>query len=183
MVGLLHPWYWLVASILLVVFVLFVWQNYKNYHPFAPRGVVMICGAVLTGLLGVAAEYWGIRNGHWEYHDLPAGRTFPMWLPFAWALTFVFLYRVEELFIACLNIRQTRKKLLLAALLSATLPTWGEIVTINLGVWTYAWPLQFFGVPLLAVLGLMVIHTAIYGLFAWVCFRFKIDDPVFAYRN
>ncbi len=182
LVGVLHRHHGVVALILGVILLTFFWQNYKLYKPFVPRGVVLICGAFLTGCLGVMAELWGIRNGYWEYHNLAPGREFPLWLPFAWSLTFIFLYRIEELFIECLQLRGMRVKLLLAALFSAFFPAWGEMVTVNLGVWTYAWPHQLFGIPALAVVLLTALHTSIYLVLMLLCQRYQIRDPVFGPR-
>ena len=55
----------------------------------------------------------------------------------------------------------------------------GEIITINLGVWTYTLPLQLFGVPLLAIFLLILFHTTIFLFFTYLCKKLNIYNPVF----
>ena len=69
------------------------------------------------------------------------------------------------------------------AFVSATLPTWGEIITIYLGVWTYHWPYKFMGVPLLAIILLMVFHMSIFMLYSFYCRKNNIINPVFNFKN
>lgn len=136
-------------------------------------------GLILAGILGFAAEIWGTTNGFWVYHDLPDGRHLPHWLPFAWGLAFAFIYVVERLTIRLLQLKTIGLKLALAIFLAALLPTWGEMVAINAGVWSYTWPLQIFGVPLLAILLLVIFHTGVNTFLSVICRRFHIVDPVF----
>ncbi len=136
-------------------------------------------GLILAGTLGVAAEIWGTTNGFWVYHDLPDGRHLPYWLPFAWGLAFAFIYVVERLTIRLLKLKSLELKLALAIFLAALLPTWGEMVAINAGVWSYTWPLQIFGVPLLAILLLVIFHTGVNTFLSVICRRLHIIDPVF----
>lgn len=133
---------------------------------------------VITGCCGVIAEKWGISNSYWEYHNLEGERDFPYWLPFAWALSFAFIYRVERTIIEIHNIKSFKSKLILASLIAITFPVIGEIITINLGVWTYNWPAQVFGVPVYAILSLVFLHTAINLLMVLICKKMKIKDPV-----
>ena len=143
------------------------------------RRTVLLSGILLSGLFGIQVELWGIGNGHWQYHDLADGRSFPYWLPFAWMLAFIFLYRLEMDLIRLLKLDSVQKKFALAVVLSVTFPTWGEIITINLGVWTYHWPHQFFGVPLLAMGLLVIFHVGVFALLTVACRLGRIDDPVF----
>ena len=162
-IGLLHHKSEVVAGILVVGGIYLVWSTGRR-QPMSGK-IFLLAGMVLTGFLGVQVEIWGTENGHWTYHDLPEGLDLPHWIPMAWMLAFVFLCRAELRFIEVLQITDLKKKLLLAAVMSIVLPTWGEIITINMGVWTYSWGLQFFGVPLVAVFLLMVFHMAVLLLF------------------
>ena len=72
---------------------------------------------------------------------------------------------------------------LLALLIAMVFPTLGEIVVINLGAWTYHWPLQLLGVPLLAIVLLMIFHTGVNFLLLVICKRLKINNVVFSYRE
>lgn len=179
LIGLFHHRDDLVALILVLLMPLLLWRQIKTRQsPY--QKTIIISGMLLTGFLGTLGEIWGVSYGHWAYHNLSDGRAFPYWLPLAWMLAFLFLYRVEAAFIAQLGLRSLKSKLILAVTLSTILPTWGEIITINLGVWTYHWDYQLLGVPLLAIILLMLFHTAIYLLFTLLCHRLGIDDPVFA---
>jgi len=137
-------------------------------------------GFFMTAIGGILAENWGIYNGLWEYHDLPDGRTFPYWLPFAWGLAFTFIYKFEAFFIEQLNIKKFQSKILLTTLCAMFLPLIGEIVTVQLGVWTYYGPLQFFGVPLYAVILLVLFHTTTYLLMIKINQKLNLPDPVFS---
>ncbi|MDH5784937.1 MAG: hypothetical protein OEZ16_04915 [Chromatiales bacterium] len=177
-IGLFHQ-YDLVVSIILAIVTPFFVINTLKRHPHTSVKILIPIGTVVTGSLGLLAEHWGIHNGHWIYHDLSDNREYAYWLFFAWALAFVFLYRVEASLIEHWKINTFRKKLLLVIVVSTILPTWGEIVAINLGTWTYSWEYQFFGVPALAILLLTLFHTGIFLLFYSICRIFKIDNPVF----
>jgi len=176
--GVIHQYDTVSAGLLLFVAMIVYWSTYAK-QPSAQRAALLLAGGFATGLFGVMAEYWGISFGHWVYHDLADERTFARWLPFAWMIAFIFLYRVEESLIRHLKIRSLKEKLILVAVLSAVLPTCGEIVAINFGVWTYAWDYQLLGVPLLAIILLMVFHTSIFLALTLVCRRYEIEDNVF----
>ncbi len=179
LIGLLHHQDGLIAIVLALLIPLLFWRVVKTQH-YPQQKLIIAGGVLLTGLLGTAGEVWGVTYGHWAYHDLSGGRHFPYWLPFAWMLAFIFLYRLEASFISLLGLKTLKSKLILAATISTLLPTWGEIITINLGVWTYYWEYQLLGVPLLAIFLLMVFHTGIYLLFTAICQRWDINDPVFS---
>ena len=70
-------------------------------------------------------------------------------------------------------------KLIIAFWLSLFVPAFGEVITINLGVWTYYWPYQVFGVPLYAFICLVFVHMLVYGILSFVCKKWKIKDNVF----
>ncbi len=179
LIGLLHDRDTMVALLLLALVPFVAWRTYKR-DPHPTKLTILIAGALTTSLLGCMGEAWGISHGYWVYHDLPGDRLFPLWLPLAWGGAFIALYRFEYACIQSLNINTLPKKLLLAGIISATLPTWGEIVAIHLDVWHYTWSYQFFGVPLLAIMLLMLCHLGIYALFFLVCSRFDVRDRVFS---
>lgn len=141
---------------------------------------VYLIGVSLTSLLGIICEFWGVSNQYWSYHNLDGNREFPYWLPVAWAWAFAFIYSIEKQIIQIKNIQSTSSKVILAMVIAMVFPTIGEIVVINLGAWSYHWPLQFFGVPLLAIFLLMVFHVGISFLMAVILRRFKIDNIVFS---
>jgi len=177
-VGLFHTYDTQLAGFLLIISVIsFILTNRKKLNPH--RKFVLIAGMVLTGILGIIVELWGITNEYWTYHDLADNRYFARWLPFAWMLAFVFLYRIAEFFIDHFRMTSLKSKLLVEIILATILPTFGEIITINLGVWTYYWGYQFFGVPLLAILLLTIFHTGIFLLLTLVCRKGMINDTVF----
>lgn len=160
---------------------IFTYRFYKEIkiNPYKYKIPILLIGTLISSFFGVLAEIWGIENGYWLYHDLSENRQFPYWLPLAWGLTFMFFYRLEERILKEVNINSFKVKLYLVVFLSAFLPTWGEIITINLGVWTYTWPLQLFGVPLLAIFLLVIFHTVIFLLFTYYCKKLDIHNPIF----
>jgi len=178
MIGYLHQQDVLVAAILAATTVLMYGLTYRQ-KPSAQRGYILLAGALVTGVGGVMAEWWGIHYGYWAYHDLPDGRHFAMWLPFAWMAAFTFLYRLEAYFINFFNLTRLKDKLILAATIAIIFPTWGEIVAIYFGVWSYSWDYQILGVPLLAIALLMVFHTLIFLIFTLYCKKHQIYDDVF----
>ncbi|WP_232835041.1 hypothetical protein [Pleomorphovibrio marinus] len=155
---------------------------YKGWKNDPEEGRVLLTGAIISGALGVCCELWGIYFGHWEYHDL-GQREFPAWLPFAWALAFTFIYRLEKNLFSAMRLTNDKHKWLLALLVVMIFPTLGEIITINMGVWTYNWPLQLFGVPLLAIFLLMVFHSGVNLLMTWICKYRSWPNEVFNPKN
>jgi hypothetical protein len=143
------------------------------------KTLVYTLGVIFSAIGGVLAEKWGISNGLWEYHDLPEGRTFPYWLPFAWGHAFSFMYSFERNYIKLLNITSPTAKIGLAVATSAILPTAGEIVAVQCGVWTYYGPFQILGIPLYAIGLLVLFHTGIYLVLAVINAKYQIGDAVF----
>ena len=94
-------------------------------------------------------------------------------------LAFYFLYSIESRLIPYLKYKTIKNKLIIAFWLSLIVPAFGEIITINLGVWTYYWPYQVFGVPLYAFMCLVFVHMIVYGILAFICKKKKINDVVF----
>ncbi|MFC4873229.1 hypothetical protein [Negadavirga shengliensis] len=156
-----------------------VYTLIKKWRRGAKDRKIYLIGAVTTGILGVICELWGIHNGYWEYHQLAGGREFPFWLPFAWALAFTYLYKLEKGIITTTGVDNMTSKMILAPIIAMIFPTLGEMITINLGVWTYQWPLQIMGVPLLAIILLTVFHTGVNLIMTWICQRNNWKNPVF----
>lgn len=175
LIGLLKE-YDLILAILLLLKILHV--IYKNIYKAGPKNWILLIGMLLTGVGGILAEHWGVSNGYWEYHEV--SRDLPLWLPFAWALAFYFLYRIEVGLIKNIQHKTIKNKLIIAIALSLIIPAVGEMITINLGVWTYYWDYQILGVPLLAFACLLAFHMFIYLLLYTVCKKYKINDLVFS---
>jgi len=175
LIGLLKE-YDLILAILLLLKILHV--IYKNIYKAARKNWILLIGMVFTGVGGILAEHWGVSNGYWEYHEV--SRALPLWLPFAWALAFYFLYRIEVGLIKNIQHKTLKNKLIIAIVLSLIIPAVGEMITINLGVWTYYWDYQILGVPLLAFACLVAFHMFIYLLLYAVCKKYKINDLVFS---
>jgi hypothetical protein len=174
LIGLLKSYDLIIALILLIKIFHVV---YKNVIISKIKNWILLYGMSLTGLAGMIGENWGVSNAYWEYHKV--SRELPLWLPFAWMLAFYFLYSIESRLIPYLEYKTIKNKLIIAFWLSLLVPAFGEIITINLGVWTYYWPYQLFGVPLYAFMCLVFVHMIVYGILAFVCKKKKINDVVF----
>ena len=145
--------------------------------PKKDKNWVLIIGMLLTGFGGIVGETWGVANGYWEYHEVT--KSIPLWVPFAWMLAYHFLYKLERNLIPLLEEQTQKNKILLAIILALVLPAFGEVITIQLGVWTYYWPYQIFGVPLYAFLCLLFVHMLVYSILHFICKRYKINDIVY----
>ena len=174
LIGLLKSYDLFIALILLIKIIHVV---YKNVIIPKIKNWILLYGMSLTGLAGMIGENWGVSNAYWEYHKV--SRELPLWLPFAWMLAFYFLYSIESRLIPYLKYKTIKNKLIIAFWLSLLVPAFGEIITINLGVWTYYWPYQLFGVPLYAFMCLVFVHMIVYGILAFICKNQKINDIVF----
>ena len=175
-IGLLH------AHDLLVALILALHLLRKFYLMFRKNGnknYVLVLGMVLTGIFGVLAEKWGIYYGYWEYHDLSGSRTFPYWLPFAWMLSFYFIYDLELKLLKVIHIDLLKYKIIFALIIVAVFPTIGEMITIALGVWTYHWPYKIIGVPVYAIIALVVLHSFVQLLLVIYCNQKQIQDPIY----
>ena len=137
-IGLFHEHDGMVALALAISGVWFLRNTYLK-NPTQAQAFVLISGMFISAAFGTIVEYWGIQNGYWAYHDLSGNPPFPLWLPIAWSLAFIGLYRVESHFVQHLKITSMHKKLTLACAFSIFLPTWGEVIAINMGVWSYTW--------------------------------------------
>lgn len=175
-IGLLHEHdFWVAVLLFLKIAKTFITKILKEKH------WVLLVGMLLTGGLGVLAEHWGVSNRFWEYHDVP--RNLPYWLPFAWMLAFSFLYKLETRTIPYLQQKSIKNKIILTTLFVLFFPAYGEVITINLGVWTYYWPYQFLGVPLYALICLAALHMGINWILYLVCKKYQIKDIVFTAAN
>ena len=176
-IGVFHEHDFWVAILLLLYFLVFASKYYLKTSQ--TKNWILLIGMVITGVLGICAEIWGVTNGFWEYHDLPNNRQLPYWLPLAWMFAFRFIYNLERKLIISLQLKKLSHKTWLAIFITAFFPAYGEVITINLGVWTYSWPYQFLGVPLYAVICLVALHMGInFILSIWVKKK-NIKDPVF----
>lgn len=171
-IGFLHSYDYVIALILLVYILI-------NFKKRIYNDKILFWGMLFTGLFGALAELWGIHNHFWFYHDLSQGRTFPYWLPLAWALAFRLMYKFEKEILTIIDINKLTHKYLLFFIVSLIFPVMGEIITINLGVWTYTWPYQFFGVPVIAMFLLVAFHMVINTAFLGVCKKYQIKNAVF----
>ncbi len=177
LIGFFHQYDKLVAAFL---FSYLVYSLVRAFRQEDKEKWIYLIGVGITSLLGTLCETWGITNQYWSYHNLDNARQFPYWLPVAWGLAFVVIYRLEKEIILIKNIQSVQSKILLALVISMIFPTIGEIVVINLGAWTYYWPLQFFGVPLLAIFLLMVFHTGVNFLLVVLCKQLNIENAAFS---
>lgn len=165
--------------ILAILLFLKVVQNcYKEIvKPTTNKNWILLIGMLLTGFGGIVGETWGVQNGYWEYHEV--NRELPLWLPFAWMLAFHYLYKLERNLIPLLSNQTQKNKILFAIILSLILPAFGEMITIYLGVWTYYWPYQIFGVPLYAFICLVFVHMLVYTILHFICKKYQWKDTVF----
>jgi hypothetical protein len=165
--------------ILAILLFLKVVQNcYKEIvKPTTNKNWILLIGMLLTGFGGIVGETWGVQNGYWEYHEV--NRELPLWLPFAWMLAFHYLYKLERNLIPLLSNQTQKNKIFFAIILSLILPAFGEMITIYLGVWTYYWPYQIFGVPLYAFICLVFVHMLVYTILHFICKKYQWKDTVF----
>ena len=175
-IGYLHQYDFWVALFLLCYFIYIL---YKSYYKSDNKNWTLLIGMFLTGGLGICAEIWGVHYGYWEYHDLTNNRQLPYWLPLAWMFAFRIIYQLETQLIEVLNLKKLSHKIWMAVLITAIFPAYGEVITINLGVWTYSWPYQFLGVPLYAVICLVTLHMGINFLLSLWVKKKGIKDRVF----
>ncbi|MBT7424756.1 MAG: hypothetical protein HN779_01770 [Flavobacterium sp.] len=165
------------AIIAIILFLKILHVIYKNIITAETKNWILLIGMIVTGFGGMVGENWGVGNNYWEYHEV--SKELPLWLPFAWMLAFYFLYSIESRLIAFLKNKTISNKLIIAFWLSLLVPAFGEVITINLGVWTYYWPYQIFGVPLYAFICLVFVHMLVYGILSFICKKWKIKDIVF----
>ncbi len=163
----------------LVLGIYLIYAVSKKWVKNDPDKKIYLIGALISGFLGVCCEWWGIYNSFWQYHELGNNREFPFWLPMAWALAFTYIYKLEKDLFYSLGNPILKTKIILALLVAMVFPTLGEIITINMGVWTYSWPYQIYGVPVLAIILLMVFHSGVNLLMSWICYKKGWKNIVF----
>lgn len=174
-IGLLKKYDIFIASVL---FLKIVHNIYKEIlKPKENKNWLMLIGMLLTGFGGIVGENWGVKNGYWEYHEV--SRELPLWLTFAWMLAFHYLYKLERNLIPLLSHQTQKNKIILAIILALILPAFGEVITIQLGVWTYYWPYQIFGVPFYAFICLVFVHMLVYTILHALCKKYQFKDVVF----
>lgn len=150
---------------------------YKDIIKPKNKNWLLLIGMLLTCFGGIVGETWGVANSYWEYHEV--SRELPLWLPFAWMYAFYFLYKLELKLIPLLKNKSQKNKIILALILALILPAFGEVITIQLGVWTYYWPYQLFGVPLYAFICLVFVHMLVYTILHYICKKHNIKDLVY----
>ena len=175
LIGVLKQYDAIIAGILILKIIHNIYKDILK--PKKDKNYLLIAGMLLTGFGGIIGETWGVANGYWEYHQVT--REIPLWVPFAWMLAFHYLYKLEGKLIPLLEHQSQKNKIILAIILALILPAFGEIVTIYLGVWTYYWPYQIFGVPLYAFICLVFVHMLVYVILHYICKKYKINDVVF----
>ncbi len=124
---------------------------------------ILLAGMLLTGFFGILAEFWGVSMEYWEYHYIN-GAMLPAWLPFAWMMAFYILYQLEHRLVPYLKNPTFTHRIVLMIFLTLIIPAFGEMIAINMGVWTYSWPYQLLGVPVYAFIALVMIHMFVYFL-------------------
>jgi hypothetical protein len=175
LIGILKKYDAIIAVLLLLKIIHNIYK--EIIQPKTNKNWLLLIGMLLTGFGGIVGETWGVANGYWEYHEV--ARALPLWLPFAWMLAFHYLYKLERNLIPLLITQNQKNKILLAIILALLLPAFGEVITIYLGVWTYYWPYQVFGVPLYAFICLVFVHMLVYTILHVVCKKYQINDIVF----
>ncbi len=174
LIGVLKK-YDLIIAIILVLKI--IHNCYKEIIKPKEKNWLLLAGMLLTGFGGIVGETWGVTKGFWEYHEV--SREIPLWVPFAWMLAFHYLYKLESNLIPYLKHQTQKNKIILAIILALILPAFGEVITIQLGVWTYYWPYQILGVPLYAFLCLLFVHMLVYVILHYICKKYKISDIVY----
>lgn len=177
LVGLFYPYPKTVALILSAVLL-----GQLMRMKFAAPNVnfpILCLATLITLLCGWIVELWGTSNHYWTYHGLADGHQLPSWVPLAWALAYVILYRAESRLMLVIGHRHKYAKYAVVCLVSCLFPVLGEVVAIHLGVWTYTWPYQLVGVPVLAILLLMVLHLGVFFTVQTLVQRRGLSDPLY----
>ena len=174
-IGVLKKYDAIIAGVLLLKITHIIYK--EIIKPKTRKNWLLLIGMLLTCFGGILGENWGVTNVYWKYHEI--NKALPLWLPFAWMLAFYYLYKLERNLFPLLTNQSQRNKIILALLLASILPAFGEIITIYLGVWTYYWPYQIFGVPLYALICLIFVHMLVYTILHFICKKYNINDLVF----
>jgi len=153
--GLLHHYDWFVALLLIAK----IGHTYYKRKKANTLSIKLVLGFFLTASLGLLAEYLGTEFHFWEYHDI--NTQLPLWLFFAWGAAFVIIYQTEEQIMELKPNLSKRNQSLSLLFLVAFFPTYGEIIAIQLGTWSYYMPYQILGVPIVAIVALIAIHAIV----------------------
>lgn len=172
--GALHKVQWVLLAVLLAVGFLRLYRKF-SYDPLG--ATAHLTGFLITLVLGTSCELWGTYNQYWTYHDIPAYQLIPVWIPVAWGFTY-FAFHLFEKYV-CEFTTRPQTSLLAIALTSLILPTVGEYIPIYMGVWTYHWPYQLMGVPVLASLGIWAVHTTVFLIMRKLSQKYQFDSPVY----
>ncbi|WP_442266097.1 hypothetical protein ACSIGC_17735 [Tenacibaculum sp. ZS6-P6] len=173
LIGFFHQ-YDLILAILLVLKITHSFVKNIRNKTFNSN---LIFGFLLTAIIGYICEYFGTKYQYWEYHDVAT--EIPKWVFFAWGAAFILIYQTElEINKKTTDISSKTKKLWVLFIVTV-FPTLGEIITINLGTWSYNVPYKVFGVPLAAIAALIIIHYAVNIILGYTSKKFGIKDLVF----
>ncbi len=155
-IGLLYRRENLLVIILALVL---VYKIYKLTKDKSTNIRLLIPGMLLTGFLGVVIEYFGTKLNYWEYHHISG--QLPRYLLIVWMFAFMFMYNIEKkIFLSIENITPLKRKVIILFIV-IVFPTIGEIVCINLGVWTYYYPYIFLGVSPYTIFYIALVHIII----------------------
>ena len=172
--GLLHEYHIILAFLLTARTIQVIYTlSFKNGN----KNWIIPIGMLLTAISGLIVEFIGVSFNLWKYHNIEP--ILPYWLPFAWLLSFPFIYKIEKNLIQTLSDKSLKNKLIIIGFISLVFPAFGEMITIALGVWTYYVPYQLLGVPFLAFLVLPLLHISINLALFKICKKRKIEDVVF----
>ncbi len=172
--GALHKVQWVLFTVLITIG--FLWL-YRKFLRDKTSGIAELTGFTLTLLLGTSCELWGTYNQYWTYHDIPASQLIPVWIPIAWGFTYFAFHLFEKC--VCELTAHPYASLIAIALVSLVLPTVGEYIPIYMGVWTYHWPYQFMGVPILASLGIWAVHTTVFFIMRRLNQKYQFNSTVY----
>lgn len=172
LIGLLYKQQELIA-ILLVLRIVFRVYTYKRQKIDLK---IPIIGMLITGALGTLIEYFGTKYNYWEYHDIDT--QLPKYLFFVWMLAFIFMYNIERKVFVNLKKPSLSNKLIIIIGIVLVYPTLGEIITIQLGVWTYYFPYKFLGVSPHTIISIALVHLVINYILSIYCKKRNINDVV-----
>ena len=159
LLGSLHAHQWILFTVLVIILVVGMRMLFIRFKVGAYYKLI---GFFMTACIGTACEFWGTYHHYWTYHLIPSYQLIPVWIPIAWGYTFFVSYLYERcVFKLAANRAQ---KLFWLLLVSIFFPTVGEYIPVYMNVWTYHWPYQVMGVPLLASAGLSTIHLLVYRI-------------------
>ena len=174
MLGALHKNQWILFTLLIIIGFLWIYRKLLRNKTDA---ICEITGFLLTTLLGTSCELWGTYNQYWTYHDIPSYQLIPVWIPVAWGFTYFAFHLFEKCL--CQFTNNDKRRLFTIALTSLVLPTVGEYIPIDMGVWTYHWPYQFMGVPLLASLGIWAVHIVVFMMMSQLNKKYQFNNKIY----